>query len=241
MKKILVLGAGLSTASLIKYLLDNSAEFDWKVRIGDISEETARHHINGHDRGEAFQFDVFDDDQRSEEISNADLIISMLPSRLHSLVFKSCVKQRKSLVTASYVTKETRSYHEEAVDGGFILLGELVLDPGIDHMSAMNIIDRIKSDGGKLTAFRSSTGGLVAPRYDNNPWNYKFTWNPRNVVVAGQGGAQFISYGSYKHVPYHKVFTRLFLCLTQLLNTRECNLEGNMEITRSALLISSDR
>jgi saccharopine dehydrogenase-like NADP-dependent oxidoreductase len=209
MKSVLVLGAGLSTPSLIKYLLDNANSFDWNIKVGDISEEIAKQRINGHANGEAFQFDVFDDDQRSEEIDNADIVISMLPARMHYLVARSCMKFKKDLVTASYVTKEIREFHDEAKENGMILLNEIGLDPGIDHMSAMNIINRIKSDGAKLTAFRSSTGGLVAPKYDNNPWNYKFTWNPRNVVLAGHGGAQFISYGSYKHVPYHKVFTRL--------------------------------
>ena len=209
MKNILVLGAGLSTPSLIKYLLDNSGEYGWKIKVGDISEKTALQRINGHQNGSAFGFDVFDDEQRSLEIKQSDIVISMLPARMHYLVARSCMKFKKDLVTASYVSKEIRDFHHEAKENGMILLNEIGLDPGIDHMSAMNIIDRIKSEGGKLTAFRSSTGGLVAPKYDNNPWNYKFTWNPRNVVLAGQGGAQFISYGSYKHVPYHKVFTRL--------------------------------
>jgi len=209
MKNILVLGAGLSTPSLIKYLLDNSSEYGWKVKVGDISEEAATQRIDGNENGCAFSFDVFNDDQRSEEIGQADIVISMLPARMHYLVARSCMKFKKDLVTASYVSKEIRDFHHEAKENGMILLNEIGLDPGIDHMSAMNIIDRIKSEGGKLTAFRSSTGGLVAPKYDNNPWNYKFTWNPRNVVLAGHGGAQFISYGSYKHIPYHKVFTRL--------------------------------
>ncbi|MBN2173561.1 MAG: saccharopine dehydrogenase NADP-binding domain-containing protein [Bacteroidales bacterium] len=209
MKNILILGAGLSTPSLIKYLLDNSTEFGWKVILGDISVQLAEMRIQGHPNGKVIKFDIFNDEQRAEEIKNADIIISMLPARLHYLVVRTCLKFKKDLVTASYVSAEIRNFHEEARENGMIILNEIGLDPGIDHMSAMRIIDNIKNFGGILKAFRSSTGGLVAPRYDNNPWNYKFTWNPRNVVIAGQGGAQFISYGSYKHVPYHKVFTRL--------------------------------
>lgn len=209
MKKILVLGAGLSTPSLIKYLLDNSVENNWKVFVGDYLEESAKKIVNGHPNGQAFKFDVFNDEQRSEEIKKVDIVISMLPARMHYLVAKSCIRFKKDLVTASYVSKEIKEFQKEAKENGIILLNEIGLDPGIDHMSAMKIIDIIKSMGGELTAFRSSTGGLVAQKYDNNPWNYKFTWNPRNVVLAGQGGAQFISHGSYKHVPYHKVFTRL--------------------------------
>ncbi|MCB2220640.1 MAG: saccharopine dehydrogenase NADP-binding domain-containing protein [Bacteroidetes bacterium] len=209
MKKILVLGAGLSTPSLINYLLDHAKEQKWHVRVGDVSEETALKRVNGHPHSEGFKFDVFDDDQRAKEIRNASIVISMLPARMHFLVAKTCIRFKRDMVTASYVAKEIREFNEEARQNGILLLNELGLDPGIDHMSAMQIIDRIKSEGGKLIAFKSSTGGLVAPKFDNNPWNYKFTWNPRNVVLAGQGGAQFIKRGMYKYIPYHKLFTRV--------------------------------
>ena len=209
MKKILVLGAGLSTPSLINYLLEHAEEHDWTVSLGDFNEEAAKTRVQDHPRGKAFKFDVFDDEQRTSEIRSADIVISMLPARMHFLVAKTCMQFRKDMMTASYVSKEVKQYHQEAKVNGVLLLNELGLDPGIDHMSAMQIMDRIKKEGGKLIGFKSSTGGLVAPRYDNNPWNYKFTWNPRNVVLAGQGGAQFIKRGSYKYIPYHKVFTRL--------------------------------
>lgn len=209
MKKILVLGAGLSTPSLIKYLLQHSEASDWKVKVGDISEALAAQRIGGHPNGIAFQFDVFNDEQRVKEIQSADIVISMLPARMHYLVAKNCVMFHKNMVTASYISKEVSDFNEDAKLGGVILLNELGLDPGIDHMSAMQIIDRIKAAKGELIGFKSSTGGLVAPRYDNNPWNYKFTWNPRNVVLAGQGGAHFIKRGNYKHIPYHKLFSRL--------------------------------
>jgi saccharopine dehydrogenase-like NADP-dependent oxidoreductase len=209
MKKILVLGAGLSTPSLINYLLDHAKAQKWHVRVGDVSEETALKRVNGHPNGEGFKFDVFNDDQRAKEVRNASIVISMLPARMHFLVAKTCIRYKRDMATASYVSKEIREFHEEARQNGILLLNELGLDPGIDHMSAMQIIDRIKSEGGKLIAFKSSTGGLVAPKYDNNPWNYKFTWNPRNVVLAGQGGAQFIKRGMYKYIPYHKLFTRV--------------------------------
>lgn len=209
MKKILVLGAGLSTPSLINYLLDQADDHNWEVSVGDYDENAAKLRVHDHPRGVAFKFDVFNDEQRTREISKADIVISMLPARLHFLVAKTCMLHKKDMVTASYVSGEVKQFHEEAKMNGILLLNELGLDPGIDHMSAMQIIHRIKDEGGELIAFKSSTGGLVAPRYDNNPWNYKFTWNPRNVVLAGQGGAQFIKRGSYKYIPYHKVFTRL--------------------------------
>lgn len=199
----------MSTPSLIRYLLDHAEANDWKVSVGDYDLKAAKSRVEDHARGRAFKFDVFDDEQRTAEVRAADIVISMLPARMHFLVAKTCMHFKTDMVTASYVSPEVKQFHQEAKVNGVLLLNELGLDPGIDHMSAMQIIDRIKKEGGKLIAFKSSTGGLVAPRYDNNPWNYKFTWNPRNVVLAGQGGAQFIKRGSYKYIPYHKVFTRL--------------------------------
>jgi len=209
MKKILVLGAGLSTPSLITYLLENSEKSEWQVSVGDISEEVAASRINNHPNGRAFAFDVNNEEQKNTEIKNADIVISMLPARLHSIVADSCLKFKKNLVTASYVAKDIKALEEKVKKTGILFLNEVGLDPGIDHMSAMDIIDSIKAEGGELLSFKSSTGGLVAPKYDNNPWNYKFTWNPRNVVLAGQGGAQLIWKGMYKYIPYHKLFTRL--------------------------------
>ena len=208
MKKILILGAGLSSSSLIKYLLDHSNEHDWKIRVGDVSLDIATKKVDKHKNGEAIKFDVFDEQQRSEEIQNADIVISMLPARFHHLVAEKCVDFGKHMITASYVSKEVQDLHTEAVSKGLLLLNEIGVDPGIDHMSAMKVIDEIKAKGGEMLAFKSSTGGLVAPEFDNNPWNYKFTWNPRNVVVAGQSVAQYIDHGRYKFVPYNQLFKR---------------------------------
>ena len=210
MKKIFLIGAGLSTSTLIEYILDNSEKYNWKLRIGDMSVETARKKINGHANGELVKFDIYNEEQREVEIKNADIVVSMLPARMHYIVAKCCLKFKKNMITASYVSKEIRDLDEEAKNKGIIILNELGVDPGIDHMSAMSIVDKIKDNGGKLIAFRSYTGGLVAPKHDNNPWNYKFTWNPRNVVVAGQGSAaQIIVNGKYKYIPYHRLFKRI--------------------------------
>ena len=210
MKKILVLGAGLSTSTLIQYLLDHSEEHDWKIRVGDMSRETAEAKIYSHKNGKAIQFDIYNEDQRDSEIKQADLVVSMLPARMHFMVAESCLKHKKIMVTASYVSDEIKNMASEVEKEGLLILNEMGVDPGIDHMSAMQVIDRIKDSGGKVTAFRSYTGGLVAPKYDNNPWNYKFTWNPRNVVVAGQGSAaQIIDEGKYKFIPYHQLFRRV--------------------------------
>ncbi len=209
MKKIFVIGAGRSAVILIKYLLDNSIDNNWKIIVADFSEDLAKKVVGKHPNGVAIYFDVTDDSQRFSMISDSDIIISMLPASMHISVAKDCIKLKKNLVTASYVSDEMGDLNEYAINSGVLLLNEMGLDPGIDHMSAMKVIDDIKMDGGKLISFKSYCGGLVHPNYDNNPWNYKFTWNPRNVVLAGQGTAQYIKNGKYKFIPYHKLFNRL--------------------------------
>ncbi|MEA3316517.1 MAG: saccharopine dehydrogenase C-terminal domain-containing protein [Bacteroidota bacterium] len=209
MKNILIVGAGLSSSSLIKYLLDNSTEYNWKIKLGDKSKEIAERKIDNHPNGEAFVFDVYNEEQREKEIQLADVVISMLPARMHFLVAEKCVKYSKHMITASYVSKEVKELDKQAKEKGILLLNEIGVDPGIDHMSAMKVIDKIRDKKGNLTSFKSSTGGLVAPEYDNNPWNYKFTWNPRNVVLAGQSVAMYKDHGKYKYLPYTKLFSRI--------------------------------
>ncbi|MDB4250944.1 saccharopine dehydrogenase NADP-binding domain-containing protein [Flavobacteriales bacterium] len=208
MKKILVIGAGRSAVTLIKYLLDNSAANNWLVTVADFSIELAETAVANYTNGIAILFNVTDEIQRKSEIGNADIVISMLPASLHITVAKDCIALGKNLVTASYVSPEIADLDEKAKQAGVLLLNEIGLDPGIDHMSAMRVIDEIKENGGELTSFKSFCGGLVHPNYDNNPWNYKFTWNPRNVVLAGQGTAQYIKQGKYKYIPYTKLFER---------------------------------
>lgn len=208
MKKIFIIGAGLSTSSLIKYLLDKSEKHNWQITVGDMSEELALSKINGHPNGKAIKFDVNDDELKERLIKEADIVVSMLPAHMHYTVAKSCVEHGKHMVTASYVSDKVKSLDKQAKEKGVLLLNEIGVDPGIDHMSAMQVIDRIREEGGEITEFESNTGGLVAPKYDNNPWNYKFTWNPRNVILAGQGASQFLHNGKYKYIPYHKLFER---------------------------------
>jgi len=208
MKKILVIGAGRSAVTLIKYLLDNSIANNWLVTVADFSIELAETAVASHENGKAIFFNVTDEIQRKSEIGNADIVISMLPASLHITVAKDCISLVKNLVTASYVSPEIANLDEKAKQAGVLLLNEIGLDPGIDHMSAMQVIDSIKENGGELTSFKSFCGGLVHPDYDTNPWNYKFTWNPRNVVLAGQGTAQYIKQGKYKYIPYTKLFER---------------------------------
>ncbi|MBL3656456.1 saccharopine dehydrogenase family protein [Fulvivirga sediminis] len=209
MKKILVLGAGRSSSSLINYLLENSTEEGWKVRVGDYALELAQDRCKNSENGYAFAFDIGNEDQLNEEVKAADIVVSMLPAKYHVVVAKSCLKWDKNMVTASYVSKEMQAYDAEAKERGIIILNECGLDPGIDHMSAMKVIDEIRHRGGVLTGFESFTGGLLAPGTDEkNPWEYKFTWNPRNVILAGQGVVKFIQEGTYKYIPYQKVFRR---------------------------------
>jgi saccharopine dehydrogenase-like NADP-dependent oxidoreductase len=208
MKKILILGAGLSSTSLINYLLNLAEEKKWHITLGDIDIKRARHKINRHPCGTAISFDIFNEEQRNLLISESDIVVSMLPARMHFLVAECCVHHRKNMITASYVSNEIRQLDEQAKKVGVLLLNEMGVDPGIDHMSSMKIIDNIRNEGGKLDVFESNTGGLVAPENDNNPWNYKFTWNPRNVVLAGAKGARFLHNGKFKYIPYHKIFQR---------------------------------
>ncbi len=209
MRKILVIGAGKSASSLIKYLLDKSDKENLQIIVADKVLSSAEKLINKHKNGKAIVLDVFEEKSRSEAVQNASIVISMLPARFHLEVAKDCVKYGKSLVTASYISDEMQALNDEVVAKGLVFMNEIGLDPGIDHMSAKQILDRIKEGGAKLLLFESFTGGLVAPESDDNLWNYKFTWNPRNVVVAGQGSAaKFIQEGQYKYIPYHKLFRR---------------------------------
>lgn len=206
MKKILLIGAGRSASTLINYLLDLCQERSWSLTIADIDESTAVAKANGVARG--IGFDVHDEEQRNLEIAQVDLVISMLPARFHKIVADTCLACEINLVTASYVTPEMMELDQQVRDKDLIFLNECGLDPGIDHMSAMQVIDHIRDQGGELFGFESFTGGLLAPNTHDNPWQYKFTWNPRNVVLAGQGVVKFIQKGRYKYIPYNKLFSR---------------------------------
>lgn len=209
MRRILLIGAGKSTSSLVKYLKEKSEKEQLQIIIGDLSLENAEKFADNHPNTKAIQLDIFKAEERQTAIKEADIVISMLPARFHIEVAKDCVNFNKNLVTASYVSDEMQALDEEVKKKGLTFMNEIGVDPGIDHMSAMQVIDRIREKGGKMLLFESFTGGLVAPESDTNLWNYKFTWNPRNVVVAGQGGAAvFMQEGTYKYIPYHRLFRR---------------------------------
>ena len=209
MKTILIIGAGLSTKALIDYLLFYSEENHWHIRVGDLLLHHAQKKINNHRNASAFQFNIKDLSQRSQEISSADIVISMIPASMHIIVAKECIRYKKNLITPSYLSEELENMNDEASAKGLLFLNEMGVDPGIDHMSAMSIIDRIKEKGGKITSFKSFAGGLVAPKYDNNPWNYKISWNPKNIVLAGNGVAIIREVKKTKYIPYSRVFRRI--------------------------------
>lgn len=209
LRKILVLGTGKSTPYLIDYLLHKARVESLHLTIGTIDLQTVPQRIKEHPACDLIGLDIHNDTARNEAIKNADIVISMLPAHFHFEVATDCIVHKKHLVTASYVSDGVRALDLQAKEKGLVFMNEIGLDPGLDHMSAMQVLDEIREKGGKIILFESYTGGLVAPENDNNLWNYKFTWNPRSVVLAGQGGAaKFFQEGTYKYIPYHRIFRR---------------------------------
>jgi len=206
MKKILLFGAGKSATVLIQYFLDNSEKENWHLRIVDSDLEMAKSKIGETSYAEAISFDINNSEERKKNIGEADIVISMLPASLHFLVAWDCVELNKNLLTASYVDEQIKELREEIEKKGLLFLCEMGLDPGIDHMSAMKMIDEIHLKGGRITSFQSHCGGLVAPESDDNPWRYKISWNPRSVVLAGKSGAHFKEDGHEINVPYEELF-----------------------------------
>ena len=209
MQHILVIGAGRSSTSLINYLLTHSQKENWQVTIAEKDVSLAMAKVNGHSNASAITFDVFDEDLTKETIEKHDLVVSMLPASLHIHVAKQCAAQGKHFLTASYVTDEIKALSPQFEQAGKLAIMEMGLDPGLDHMSGVKILDRLKKEGHELTGFETFTGGLIAPEsVGDNPWEYAFTWNPRNVVLAGQGTCKFIQEGRYKYIPYRRLFRR---------------------------------
>ncbi len=208
MVKILIIGAGRSTVSLIDYLLRNSSVNDWKITVADVDIKLAQEKVSNHPNGKAITFDIKNEEKRRLVILEHDLVISMLPAFMHGDVARDCVEFGKHLATASYVSADMKELDNEAKKKNIILLNECGLDPGIDHASAMKLIDEIKHEGGDIISFKSYCGGLVAPESNDNPWGYKFSWNPRNVILAGQGTAQYLRDGTLKFIPYNRLFTQ---------------------------------
>jgi saccharopine dehydrogenase-like NADP-dependent oxidoreductase len=212
MKKILILGAGRSSSDLITHLLNHSSEEQFSVRIGDADAHLAARHLTQGVAGESFVLDASNSEQLESEIAHesVQLVVSMLPATMHVAVAEHCIRRGKSLITPSYVSDEMWALHDAAQSAGVLLLNEIGVDPGIDHMSAMAIVHKLQSHGMVIESFESYTGGLIAPESDDNPWGYKITWNPRNVVLAGSGApARFVEKNVVKFIPYTQLFQRL--------------------------------
>lgn len=206
MQNLLIIGAGRSATVLINYILEQAKQYNFFVTLGDADMALAQQKINGHPNGRAIWLDASKPNDRKDIINRHDVIVSLLPPQMHLDVAQDCIVLGKHMVTASYVSKQIFRLGDEARQRALVFMNELGLDPGIDHMSAMQRIHQIRAKGGKITAFYSYTGGLVAPESDNNPWHYKFSWNPRNVVLAGQGTAQFLEDSKLKYIPYRRLF-----------------------------------
>jgi saccharopine dehydrogenase-like NADP-dependent oxidoreductase len=206
MKHIVVLGAGKSATSLIEYLITASSANKWQLTVADanlaLAQSKTGHAINTN----AVALQVENDIQRNALIASADIVISLLPPALHYLVAQDCLQFNKNLLTASYIDSTIAALQSQINSKGLLFLCEMGLDPGIDHMSAMQLIHRIKAQGGRITSFTSHCGGLVAPENDDNPWHYKISWNPRNVVLAGKSGALFKEQGALRRLEYEALF-----------------------------------
>ena len=203
---ILIIGAGKSATVLIQYLQQKAVENDWYILLADGDEAIAKNKWNNAPNGTALGIDIENNLDRQNLVQKADIVVSMLPAQLHFLVAKDCLQFGKPLFTASYVDDNMRSIASEIEAKQLLFLCEMGLDPGIDHMSAMAIIDEIHQKGGKITSFKSHCGGLVAPESDDNPWHYKISWNPRNIILAGKAGAIYLENGATISKDYSTIF-----------------------------------
>lgn len=206
MHTILVIGAGKTSTFLIEYLLQHSVKQQWKVIVADANKEAILDKTGEHPNSEAREIDINDTITRGNLIKGSDIVISLLPPSLHILAARDCLTYRKHLITSSYISDEMKELDNAVRDAGLMFMCECGLDPGIDHMSASKIIHSIHRVTGEVRAFKSFTGGLIAPESDTNPWHYKFTWNPKNVVLAGSSGGRYIHNGKIVDVPYASLF-----------------------------------
>lgn len=207
MKQILLFGAGKSATVLIDYLKQTATDKQWQVKVADVNLAAVQSKVGEHARVSAVGVSIDNEPERQALIKAADVVISLLPPSLHYTVALDCLAFGKHLLTASYVDDKIRALAAEINNKGILFLCEMGLDPGIDHMSAMQLIHRIKAKGGKIRSFLSHCGGLVAPESDTNPWHYKISWNPRNVVLAGKAGAIFRENNAVQSRQYEKIFT----------------------------------
>ena len=206
MRNLLVLGAGQSAVYLIRRLLDKARERDVFVTVGDRDAELAGRAVDGHPCGTAIPFDVNDAELRASQIGRAEVVINLLPQHFQGIVAWDCLQQGRHMISVSYKDRRMDEVDADAQRKGLLFLVEIGLDPGIDLMSAMAIIDRVHAAGGVIESFESYGSGVPAPEADVNPLRYCITWNPRNVAMAGESGAQYLEKGKIKIVPWHQTF-----------------------------------
>lgn len=208
MQNIFVIGAGKSSGALIEYLSKLTTEHKFTLTVADVNEENLQTLSAQNLNFQAIKINGVDDEKVLSGIAQSSLVVSMLPASMHIAIAQKCLQAKKHLITPSYISPEMQALHQEVKKAGLLFLNEMGLDPGIDHMSACEMIQNVQMQGGSIESFKSHCGGLVAKESNSNPWGYKFSWNPRNVVLAGQG-ADFIRWrenGSTKLLPYHRLF-----------------------------------
>ncbi len=206
MQTILIAGAGKSSIYLIQYLLTHAPRNKWKVIVADGDINAIAEKIKGSPYAEAAAIDISKASDREPLVKRSDIVISLMPPHLHIHLAKDCLKHKKNLITSSYISDEMRAMDSAVKEAGLMFMCEMGLDPGIDHMTANKIIHSIHRVAGSIISFKSYCGGLVAPESDNNPWHYKFSWNPKNVITAGMDGAKYLQNGKEVDVPYEKMF-----------------------------------
>ncbi|MCH7402819.1 saccharopine dehydrogenase C-terminal domain-containing protein [Belliella kenyensis] len=209
METILIIGTGKSSTFLIEYLANSAEKKQRKIILADQTLDITQQKSKQNPFISAVAIDLENEHSRKSIIQKADIVISMLPAFLHPIIAQDCLSLRKHFFTASYESNELRKMANDIKCENLLFLNECGLDPGLDHMSAMKIIHEEHDLGNEILSFKSYTGGVLAPESEDNPWKYKFTWNPRNVVLAGQGVSRFIRNGLYKYVPYHMLFRRI--------------------------------
>jgi len=208
MKHVLVLGAGMVSRPIVRYLLDQK---DISVVMASRTESKAAHIIDNHPNGTSLSLNISHDDRLEELIRESDVVVSLLPYTFHVKVAKFCMKHKKHLVTTSYVNKEMWELDDDAKNAGILLLNECGLDPGIDHMSAMRVIHQVTKNNGKIISFRSTTGALPSHEANTNPFGYKFSWSPRGVLLASRNPAKWLEDGKIINIPGEQLFENYYL------------------------------
>ncbi|PID89814.1 MAG: saccharopine dehydrogenase [Bacteroidia bacterium] len=206
MKKVLILGAGMVVKPIVQFLLKNEIA----VTVATRTKSKAEAMILDHPNGKAMAWTVDDEETLDKLILDHDLTVSLLPYAYHVMVAKKCIKHKRNMLTTSYVKPEMEALHQQAKDAGIIILNELGLDPGIDHMSAMRIIDHVHNKGGKIEEFYSLCGALPANENADNPFKYKFSWSPKGVVLAGNNDAKYLKAGKIVELPTENLFKDVF-------------------------------